>query len=453
MSEAKPLPGDINIDKSILSCMMNEPAKAVPVAVGIVKASDFSSETCGILFDILVRRFDLGEELDPISILSYLIDKNQAEAVGGAGFISEVYTTCLDASKIKSYCNTCLDYSKRRQVILEAGKLSRVAYGEVGESDDWRENAGAVIQKIDAAMTGGKASEIVHVKSVVLDYSEKMEAGMKENLDPAVPCGIGKLDSALDGGLRREYYLIGGRQGHGKTLLAMQFAGALANDGRRGLIVGYEMTALQMLMRDVAREGGIAVSQVMGRVGIEGSAVFQKLTRTLGKIGTNWDVHYIENPHITLESVASHAKSLHRIKPLDFLVIDYLQLIPRNRSSKKRDDEILVDLSNQCERLRKEIGCTLIAPVQLNDDGLIRDARGILDAPQVFLRIEMEETENEHGDMEAGDNGFLRILKARFGASNRKIPVFRNGQYQRFEDREHVEKKTFDNRRSGYGRR
>ena len=151
-------------------------------------------------------------------------------------------------------------------------------------------------------------------------------------------------------------------------------------------------------------------------------------------IADKWDVHFIEDPFVTMETIAAHARALHRVKPLDFMVVDYLQLVPLHNTGKEREDIQLKNLSDSLERIRKDLGCTLIAPVQLNDDGLIRNARSILDSPQVFFRIEMDEVEGEDGQMESGDYGKIKVCKNRYGRNNVSFRVFRNGPLQRFED-------------------
>ena len=434
---------------------MQSPETTIDAALQILKASDFYTQPTGLLFDLIVKRHTDGKPVDSMAILGHLFEKGMVETIGGPAFVSECFTACPNPTKtqVVYYANQVLKASKRRQIVAIASEMAHAALKGSDETDDWRDAVLPVMRKADAAILDGSVEEVIPVKQVVIEYSEKFEQGLQKNLDPAVATGIKGVDDLLDGGLRREYYLIGGRQGHGKTLLTMQFAGALANAGRRGLVVGYEMTAMQILMRDIARESNIPLSHVMGRQTLEGQHEFMKLARTLGRVGQEWDVYYTESPYLTLESVASHARTLHRQKPLDFLVIDYLQLVPLQKGGKARPDEMLVALSNQVERLRKELGCTLIAPVQLQDEGKIRDARGILDAPQVFIRIEMEEVESEDtGEMSAGDNGFLKFLKNRFGGSNKACPVYRNGQFQRFEDREHVKTNTSQRKDSRYRR-
>lgn len=435
---ARATPGDPRMDMAVLSAMMQAPDTAIPGAVMLLNAGDFSTPAAGLVFDVICRRHDAGKPVDLVSLAGHLFEKNMMESVGGPSYLSECYTATSDPRQVAHHAAAVLDASKRRQLARIGAELALAAIAPHGEAQgDWRDALAAVLRKAETILMDGKARELQHVREVIAEYADAFEAGLEKNLDPAVPTGIGALDKILDGGIRREYILIGGRQGHGKTLLAMQMAGKLANEGRRGLVVGYEMTARNILMRDIAREARVPLNQVMGRAPAENHA-FHAITRGLGRMLEGWDVFYTESPYITLESVASHARALHRIKPLDFIVIDYLQLVPMKRAGKERSDEMLVAVSYQAERLRKELGCTLIAPVQLNDDGLIRGARGILDAPQVFIRIEMEEVANGEGTMESGDDGFLKILKNRFGGSNRACPVFRNGPCQNFEDREHT---------------
>lgn len=429
-------PGSEDMDRCVISCLMQSPDYAVEKALEILKPDDFSMEACGLLFDIITRRHAKSELVDAVSLTNHLYDKGMVEKVGGPAFVSDCLTAAPNPAHVAHYAKEVLTASRKRQMLKIASELASAVVSGSEDSDDWRDALLPVLRRADSVMAGGKDRELITLKEVAIQYGE---SGVEKDLDPPVPTGIKRLDRMLEGGIRREYLLIGGRQGHGKSLLAMQVAGALANAGRRGLIIGYDMTALQVLMRDLARETRVPLSHVMGRVPFEGMEI-QTITRGLARIMEGWDCYYTESPYVTLESIAAHARTLHRQKRLDFIVIDFLQSVPMKRVAKERSDEMLIFVSGQAEKLRKELNCTLIAPVQVNDDGLIRDARGILDAPQVFLRIEMEEITNDAGENEAGDNGYLKCLKNRFGKPNFSVPVFRNGAYQVFEDREMPEK-------------
>lgn len=419
------------MEGALISCMMQAPEQVVDFAAGMLKPSDFAEAHCGMLFDIIVKRHGSGDAVDLVSICSALMNLRVLEDIGGMGKVTEIYNLAPSPSFAKGYAKEIKAASKNRQIASIGSELTRVA---LEGGPECTSRAMEVVRRLDAILCDSEKNVLIPVKDVVMSYIDSFESGLEQNLDPAVPTGIAEMDKVLVGGIRREYILIGGRQGHGKTLLAMQLAGKLAVDGRRGLIVGYEMSAIQMLMRDLARETGIPLNQVMGRTPLEGAHTVQTLTRGLNMIADKWDVHFIEDPFVTMETIAAHARALHRIKPLDFMVVDYLQLVPLHNTGKEREDIQLKNLSDSLERMRKDLGCTLIAPVQLNDDGLIRNARSILDSPQVFFRIEMDEVEGEDGQMESGDYGKIKVCKNRYGRNNVSFRVFRNGPLQRFED-------------------
>jgi replicative DNA helicase len=426
-------PGSEEMDRAVISCMMQLPDTAIEAAVEILKASDFLTGHCAYLFDLIVSRHTNGHPVDAVSLAAHLIDQGRIADIGGAFVLSEISTTVSAPSAVRSYCEDVAAASRRRTVAKIATRMDVLAYDG---PDDWREQMGQLIRELDTAMVASRKAKLIPVKDVLLEYVDRLMGSVETEIDPAVATGIVGLDELLSGGIRREYILIGGRQGHGKTLLAMQMAGKLAFSGRRGLIIGYEMTALQIVMRDIARESGIPLDKVMGRSPLNTQGDINYVQGMIEKMAKAWDIHYTESPYITLEGVASHARNLHRKKPLDFLVIDYLQLVPKAQRTGERADQALKTVSEEAERIRKELGCTLIAPVQLNDDGQIRDARSILDAPQVFLRIEMDTENNEDGIEVATDTGRIRCLKNRFGTSNRAVAVKRNGPLQRFEDNE-----------------
>lgn len=434
----RPALGDYNIEKSVISGMMQSPDTQVDAALRLLKPADFSHNHAGLLFDLIARRYSEKEPVDPVSIVSYLFDKGMQNEITPL-FVSEAFTASANPSHTDHYAQIVLEFSKRRQMVKIAADLARAALE--GGNDEWQNEATAVMLRADSALMG-RDSEIVSIKKVTGDYADAFERDVEQGIDPCIATGITGLDKQLDGGVRREYIIIGALQGFGKSLLAMQIAGKLANAGRRGFVVGYDMSPLQVFMRDLAREASVPLNQIMGRVPIEGTGVFQDITRGISRMDAYWDVWYTTSPYVTLDTAIAHARSLHRQKPLDWIVVDYLQRVPQQKKGKERTDEALVAISDRLDKLQKELNCTLLAPVQLNDDGLVREARGLLDAPQVYIRIEMETAENQDGDIEAGDNGWFRILKNRFGVRDRRCPVFRNGQFQRFEDREYVKPAT-----------
>lgn len=430
-SIARKPPGSEEADLAVVSCMMQAPDATIPIAADILRPSDFLTTHAAFLFQFILSRHNSGHPVDPVSVIVALDDPEKLQLAGGAAKISEAYTAAAAPTAVKSYCQTVKDAATLRAVARVASQIEAVAYDR---PDDWREQTLTLVSSIDTTLTEVTARKTVAYRDVATEYLDRAIEQEEKDLDPAVSTGIDALDELLDGGIRREYVLIGGKQGGGKTLLAMQIAGNMANSGRRGFVVGYEMQPLQLVMRDLSRESGVPLSIVTGRAKEKrDSGHLRDLMQTIERTSQAWDVHYATDSYLTVEGIASQARALHRIKPLDFIVVDYLQLVPRHTMGRERSDEALKSISEKLQALRRTLNCTLIAPVQLNDDGEVRDARALQDAPETVLKIVMDPVDDD-ADADSPDLGIIKITKARWGQVGRSCRVVRNGPNQRFED-------------------
>lgn len=423
-------PGSEESDFAVISCMMQSPDQAIPIVADMLRASDFSTLHAAYMFELILMRHGGGHPVDPASLMIALDDPEKLRMAGGAAKLLEAYTAAELPTAVKSYCETVKDASTLRTVARLAGQIETVAYAK---PDDWRQQAQQMLGQIDNAMTDINTTKSVSHQEVILEYTDRCLIDCEGEIDPAVTTGIKALDALLDGGIRREYVLIGGKQGGGKTLLAMQMAGHLANAGRRGLVIGLEMSPLQLVMRDIAREANVSLPIVTGRNRDRRSGDLEDIQRSLVRTAQTWDVHYSLDSYITIEGIASLARSLHRVKALDFILLDYIQLVTRTGNGKERSDEILKSMSEKLQALRRSIGCTLIVPTQLNDDGEVRDSRALQDAPETVLKIVMDARADD-ADESDPDLGVIKVTKARWGRVGSSCRVERNGMYQRFQD-------------------
>src|SRR5512136_1735959 len=71
-----------------------------------------------------------------------------------------------------------------------------------------------------------------------------------------IPCGFDQIDRLIGGGLRRtELVLLGGPQGIGKTITALQMARNLAlNEATYALYISYEHSEVHLLNRLICQE-------------------------------------------------------------------------------------------------------------------------------------------------------------------------------------------------------
>jgi replicative DNA helicase len=105
---------------------------------------------------------------------------------------------------------------------------------------------------------------------------------------------------------------------------------------------------------------------------------------------------------------------MHKEKPLDLIVLDYIQLIDASgqRKSETRQ-EAVAQVSRSAKRLAAELNCVVIGLSQLNDDGKLRESRAIGQDANAIIAVESPK-----------DGGrVLRVVAQRSGASGVECAV------------------------------
>jgi replicative DNA helicase len=115
-----------------------------------------------------------------------------------------------------------------------------------------------------------------------------------------------------------------------------------------------------------------------------------------------------------LHPILAACRAMHKEKPLDLIVLDYIQLIDASgqRKSETRQ-EAVAQVSRSAKRLAAELNCVVIGLSQLNDDGKLRESRAIGQDANAIIAVESPK-----------DGGrVLRVVAQRSGASGVECAV------------------------------
>jgi len=110
-----------------------------------------------------------------------------------------------------------------------------------------------------------------------------------------------------------------------------------------------------------------------------------------------------------LHPILAACRSMHKEKPLDLIILDYIQLIDASgqRKSETRQ-EAVAQVSRSAKRLAAELNCVVIGLSQLNDDGKLRESRAIGQDANAIIAVE---------PIKDSDGRVLRVVAQRSGAS------------------------------------
>jgi len=206
---------------------------------------------------------------------------------------------------------------------------------------------------------------------------------------------------------RGNMIVIAGEAKSGKTALAVTvMIHALLQQGLRCAMVSLEMTAeeiTQRMISSIGRQNLLVVTtppteDQLLRIGRASSA----LISCLGRIELVTDVY-------ELHPILAACRQMHKEKPLDLIILDYIQLIDASgqRKSETRQ-EAVAQVSRSAKRLAAELNCVIIGLSQLNDDGKLRESRAIGQDANAIIAVE---------PIKDSDGRVLRVVAQRSGAS------------------------------------
>lgn len=293
-------------------------------------------------------------------------------------------TTIINA---EDYGRTVYDLFIRRSLIQVGEDMVNVAYDAPVDFAPRHQIEDAEKKLFDLAETGrydGGFQRFGQALTTAIDMAAA--AFQRDGKLSGVATGLDDLDRMMGGLQKSDLIIVAGRPGMGKTALATNIAynvarawrGEVKPDGHmetvNGGVVGFfslEMSGEQLATRIIAEQTGIPSNQIR-RGGISESE-FEKIKDYSIEL-QNLPLYVDETGGLSIAQLAARARRLKRQRGLDFLVIDYLQLLSgsNKRSSENRVQEI-TEITTRLKALAKELNVPVMALSQLSRQVESRD--------------------------------------------------------------------------------
>src|ERR1700739_1423466 len=126
-------PHSTEAEQGVLSSMLISPRDVIAECVEKITEEYFYVPAHQIIYSTLVDLWNAGQAVDLITFTQILRDRNILESVGGAAFITNLYTFVPTAANVTYYLDIVRDKYVLRQIITAATEGVRRAYEEQGE--------------------------------------------------------------------------------------------------------------------------------------------------------------------------------------------------------------------------------------------------------------------------------------------------------------------------------
>lgn len=181
---------------------------------------------------------------------------------------------------------------------------------------------------------------------------------------PGIPTGFLSLDTRLGGWQEANLIIMAGRPSMGKTTFAMNSVPLSVLRGHTALFFTTEMEKKQWLYRLLCIRGEIEWDKLM--TGTLDDSEWNRLL-VVGDQIHSAPLYLDDSAYLTIDDIASKARRLKEARGLDFIVIDYLQMV--HGSPKKTYEhryQEMADISRALKSLAKELHIPVIALSQLS---------------------------------------------------------------------------------------
>lgn len=322
----------------------------------------------------LLEMWNANKPIDFISLTQLLRDTGELDKVGGAAYVTELFTYLPTAANASYYTDICQEKIILREIIRVCTEHAANAYDHQSDVPGLLES----LEKKVLAIRRGDESTIreANTKDAVMRAVQVIE-GMYERRGSlsGIPTGLYKLDQMLGGLHGQELIIIAGRPGSGKSALALTIAEHIAlTEKRATAFFSCEMSeglVFQRLLCSRARVNIVAV-----RHGFLGERDFPALTAAASRVAES-QLCVCESIGATYGAICAKARRLHQRLNLAAIFIDYAQLVrSTSRQAQGSREREIAEVSAGFKNLAHELKIPVVLLAQLNRDVEKRSGRG-----------------------------------------------------------------------------
>ena len=437
-------PHSVDAEQGVLGSMLISPRETIAECVEKINEEYFYVPAHQTIYNVLVDLWNAGQAIDLITFTQVLRDRNLLESVGGAAFVTNLFTFVPTAANVQYYLEIVRDKYILREIISAATESVRRAYEEQDEVDRLLDE---VEQKIFDVGEDRFKGQMLSMKDHAMQAIETIEKLYeRKGSITGISTGFVEFDRMTNGLHPSEMIVIAARPSMGKTALAMNIAEFVAiNEQLPVGVFSLEMSSQQLVQRLLCSRARVNLQRV--REGFLGERDFPSLTAAASKLAEA-KIFIDDSASLSILELRAKARRLKAQQDVHLLIVDYLQLL-RSTSRRAQDNRQLEisEISAGLKALAKELKIPVIVVAQLNrqpeqrsggkprlsdlrESGSIEqdaDLVGLLVRPEIY-------EEDEEARAEKAGEAELIIAKQRNGPVG-EIPLTFLKEYTRFETR------------------
>ena len=435
------LPYSAEAEQAVLGAIIIDNSMFDNVLDYIKTADYFYVSLHKLIFTAMQEMMNIGQSIDFVTLLNKLKQNSGFEEATGKTYLVDLVDNCPAPSNAGSYAKIVADKYKLRMLITASREIIDDATAAEDETSVLLDSAE---QRIYDIRSDSEKGGLERIGSVLLQTFERLDSLNREADESVRPVstGIGDLDRVITGLNRSDLIILAARPGMGKTSFALNIARNVACKSKKAVaFFSLEMPKEQLASRLLSSEALVGGTKL--RTGKLNDEDWNRLIPA-SDILKEAPLYLDDTSTITITEMKSRIR---RLKNIDLVVIDYLQLMASGRRIDNRVQEISA-ITRNLKIMAKELNVPIITLSQLSRASEqrtgdhrpqlsdLRDSGSIEQDADIVLFLYRE----GYYDKEDGENaaptadmnsGECIVAKNRHGETN-TVKLHWQGEFMRF---------------------
>ncbi len=355
-------PQSIASEKAVIGSIMLR-KDAMHEVEDMISPDSFYAEKHKIIFDAMLDLASKNEPIDMLSLSTKLNEKKLLESVGGNQYLAEIVNEVPSSTNVKHYAGIVQKKYVLRNLIEAADYVSELAFEE---GDDHMDDVLDMAEKkIFAVVSSPKSQKFVSLKDSLPEAYERLEKlHESKGLLRGLPTGFKDLDNMLSGLQKSDLIILAARPSMGKTTLALDMARMAGTQHDKSILIfSLEMSSQQLVDRMLSAESRVnAWNLRTGRLSSDKD--FSLLRDSLDRLAKA-KIFIDDQAGNSIVRMKSLARRIKAEKGLDFIIVDYLQLMSTSKNYDSMVNQV-TEISRSLKALAKELDVPVLALSQLS---------------------------------------------------------------------------------------
>lgn len=356
----KQLPSNLEAERAVLGALLLNDEYVSQVSQ-LLRADDFYAPAHRIVFQTILDIAGQNKRVDLVTLQDELVKKGTLEKIGGLVYLVSLQEDIPAVGLLNQHAQIIREKAVLRELICSASTIVERCYAQDDEEIDvvLDEAEQTIFQISNKRSTQSFVQLNIWLKKTFQHLSDIKSHSRGIT---GIASGYKKLDSMTSGFQPGDLVVLAARPSMGKTALALSIAGHAANEGKKVGVFSLEMSAEQLTLRLLSGESGIAHHNI--RNATITSDEWVELTNVAARLA-QMKLFIDDTAMLSIMDLRAKARKLKMEHGLEFLIIDYLQLLHSTKRHENRHQEVS-EISRSLKGLAKELGIPVIALSQLS---------------------------------------------------------------------------------------